>query len=46
MDVITMGCYDVILYGVYLPVDLHHQQRPEADVTHSISVLPGFLGLS
>jgi hypothetical protein len=31
-------------YVFYLPVDLHHQHRPAADVTHLISVPPGFPG--
>jgi hypothetical protein len=26
----------------YLPIDLHHQHRPAADVSHLISVPPGF----
>jgi hypothetical protein len=30
------------LHGVNLLVDLHHQYKPEADVSHSISVPPGF----
>jgi hypothetical protein len=33
---------DVFLYGIYLPVDSHHQHNPEADVSHSISVPPSF----
>jgi hypothetical protein len=36
----------VFLYGIcYLPVDLHYQHRPAADVSHLISVPPGFPGL-
>jgi hypothetical protein len=30
----------------YLSVDSHHQHRPEADVSHLISVPPGFPGPS
>jgi hypothetical protein len=33
-------------YLCYLPVDSHHQHKPEADVSHSISVPPGFPGPS
>jgi hypothetical protein len=33
-------------YLCYLPVDSHHQHKPEADVSFSISVPPGFPGPS
>jgi hypothetical protein len=33
-------------YLCHVPIDLHHRHRPEADVFHSISVPPGFLGPS
>jgi hypothetical protein len=34
------------MYLSYLPADSHHQLKPEADVSHSISVPPGFPGPS
>jgi hypothetical protein len=35
-----------VLHNIYLPIDLHHQHRPTADVSHLISVPSDFPGPS
>jgi hypothetical protein len=43
--VLKFLCFS-LLYLCYHPVDSHHQHRPTADVSHSISLPPGFPGPS
>jgi hypothetical protein len=38
--------YFSLQYLCYFPVESHHQHTPEADVSHLISVPPGFPGPS